>query len=384
MRTKRLTLCVVFTALTALSLSVRGSEELLREAWRQAGGPKASELAHAEQSLQNLADQWQALRDPCAHPEFQWLVAHPEAAYLALDEAFARQPKNGLRDACLAVAARIHRAGLGQYLPALLRTAATPGERLKVLQCMAALHDRHSVQEAVRFSGQLPQNVTEPELVAVVRLFASAPTPAHLGFLQRFEPMMRSLEARFHLARAQYLCGDVTALQRVPAILLQKEAGRELKLRVVEFLQQNFGEVALQALSRCALSDEDEQVAARALAALICASGYERSSAPVGRQEPAAERPGGQKPPDAPAGEQKPPIDAAPGELPARLHEIDAQQRRELVGVVLDWWATEGRKQFEQKRREPEVSARPHRNSKDLWGLTAALRPAFPPGGGMA
>jgi hypothetical protein len=356
----------ILLAVTLATGVAAGDEELLRKAWTWQAGPKATLLQDANRRVDALAARWSAesasAQSAESDPDVQWLLEHGEATYLVLDERLARYPSGKSRSALLFVAARLHRPNLGQYLPGLLQASNTDAERLDALKCMSALQNQPSLRALQSFLLDPPQGVSDELLAEAARGLGMSGRPEYLVPVSQAQRRVKSVAARFEVAKAACRCGDASGLDKVAEVLDAPKPDLKLQAEAISFLCENFNDRALERLASFASTTNNRDLATAAVWAIINGSGYGRD-VPEARREESAEPPA----PAAAEARGAPPSEEnaegaassvvvlLPG-LPPDVSKLLPDERKQFIEKVAAWWFAEGRTRKAQKQHRSDVS----------------------------
>lgn len=348
-------------SLLALAAGVcRADESVLRRSWSLQSEQKTELLGQARACMEKLILRWAVepeLRLAAdENPDVRWMLDHPYAAYLALDEELAQKPSGARRSAALYLAGRLGRQNLGHYLSEVLVNCDTDEERLEVFGCMAALRDATSLKTLEGFVSQASQEVNEALLVAAVRGLGLSTRAGYLPSVNAARRWLKSPAAQLEGAKAAWRCGDQNALAEVGQFLYSPDV--EVQAEAIAFLRENFCAEALAMLAALARTAEDQKVAAKAVQAIIDGGKYgeplpqeqEKLGALPGLDALVDPRAG---PPEQPA---EPPADATPGGVPADVSRLSAEELQELLQRLEAWWSAEGAELSEKRRQMESVS----------------------------
>ncbi len=321
---------------------------------------KARLLRQVTARMEKLMLRWSVepgLREePDKDPDVRWLLDNPYAAYLILDEELAQRPLGTRRSAALYLTARLARQNLGQYLPALLVDCDSDEECLEVMCCMAALRDATSLRTLEAFSARANEEANEALLVVAVQGLGLSTRPKYLPTISSVRQRFKSPRAQLEGAKAAWRCGDQNALAEVGQFLHSPDL--EVQGEAIGFLRESFCAEALAMLAGLARTAEDQEVAAKAVKAIIEGSNY---GEPLpGEQKETTDPPELDDLVDPAAGlpeqPEEPPADATPGGLPPDLSKLSAQELQELLQRMETWWTAEGAELFEKRRQTEDVS----------------------------
>ncbi len=314
-------------------LAAQGAEEYLWRAYTQGPKKKQDLLREANRRLKNLRlkasrHEEQELRW-ANDPDTRWLLTNRIPAMLILERELTAKPSGSYTAVLARLTALLGSHRLAQHLPELLPKAGTNDARLAVLKAMASLRGAGYETALAGFLRECNEHTPEDLICEAAEGLGRTGDKKHLLLLERNALLVRSELGKLKLAAARYLCGQERVVQTIAEALVRDKADPTLHRYAVEFFSRNPVPQAVPVMGRFAQECADEQLAMRAIDALIRMTGFGVPStkrwAELSEEQEAEEK-------TEPAAALPPPKD---GEKPKGLTR---EERQRLVQIVLKWW----------------------------------------------